>query len=340
MLRFHASRLTVARALKELQLEGLAIRRAGSGTYARRPERAKGHVFGLLIPDLGRTEIFEPVCQGMMDARRAAGHSLLWGDTFSERASPEEQAWRLCRNYIDQKVAGVFFAPLEWLDNKDDLNQRIAGELEAAGIPVVLLDRCIAAYPGRSHFDLVGIDNRRAGYVVTEHLLQHGCRRIAFIARPLSAPTVEARIVGYREALWAAGADADPGLLQRIDGSDPNVLQDFIRRQRPDGFVCANDNTATLAMRSLQALGIEVPRGMRVIGIDDVKYASLLPLPLTTLRQPCREIGAAAVSAMLDRLRSRRCRAREILLDFTLILRQSCGPHDRDTLSGSVRSVD
>lgn len=58
---FGASRLTVARALKELQHEGLVVRRAGSGTYVRQPESAKSLVFGLLIPDLGRTEIFEPL---------------------------------------------------------------------------------------------------------------------------------------------------------------------------------------------------------------------------------------------------------------------------------------
>ena len=181
-------------------------------------------------------------------------------------------------------MAGVFFAPLEWLDNKDELNQQIAAELERAGIPVVLLDRCIAPYPGRSHFDLVGIDNRRAGYVVTEHLLQHGCRRVAFIARPIVGAH------GRSPHRWLPGGTrrsrrrrgSGPGAAhRRVRSRDPRIL---LRQTRPDGFVCANDNTATLAMRSLQALGIEVPRSMRVVGIDDVKYASLLPLPLTTLR--------------------------------------------------------
>ena len=66
--RFTTSRLTVQRALKELQHQGLIERRAGSGTYVRRVDRAEQYVFGLLIPGLGETEVFEPICQGMARA--------------------------------------------------------------------------------------------------------------------------------------------------------------------------------------------------------------------------------------------------------------------------------
>src|SRR5258708_15849015 len=59
--RYNTSRITVAKALKELQLQGLLSRRAGSGTHVLPPAISSGHVFGLLIPDLGRTEIFQPL---------------------------------------------------------------------------------------------------------------------------------------------------------------------------------------------------------------------------------------------------------------------------------------
>jgi DNA-binding LacI/PurR family transcriptional regulator len=62
-----------------------------------------------------------------------------------------------------------------------------------------------------------------------------------------------------------------------------------------------------------------------MIGIDDVKYASLLPVPLTTIHQPCSSLGAVAISAMLDRLREPRLPARDILLNFDLVVRKSCG---------------
>jgi len=74
---FGASRPTVNRALRELQLAGLIDRRAGSGSYVRADAGAHGYVFGLLIPELGRTEIFEPICRGMADAQHGSRHVLL-----------------------------------------------------------------------------------------------------------------------------------------------------------------------------------------------------------------------------------------------------------------------
>ena len=81
---FGASRPTVNRALRELQLAGLIDRRAGSGSYVRADAGGRGYVFGLLIPELGRTEIFEPICRGMAEAQHGSQHVLLWG-TFADR---------------------------------------------------------------------------------------------------------------------------------------------------------------------------------------------------------------------------------------------------------------
>jgi len=72
-------------------------------------------------------------------------------------------------------------------------------------------------------------------------------------------------------------------------------------------------------------LRVSVPDKVRMVGIDDVKYASLLSVPLTTIHQPCSSIGAVAISVMLDRLREPRLPARDILLNFDLVVRNSCG---------------
>jgi DNA-binding LacI/PurR family transcriptional regulator len=93
----------------------------------------------------------------------------------------------------------------------------------------------------------------------------------------------------------------------------------------PDAIVCANDRTAGLIMQALLAQGYTIPGDVRLVGIDDVQYASLLPVPLTTLRQPCRDIGVAAMAAMLDRIAQPDLPARDILLHPTLIVRRSCG---------------
>jgi GntR family transcriptional regulator, arabinose operon transcriptional repressor len=322
---FGASRITIGRAVRDLQLAGLVERRAGSGTFVSTARPAARLSFGLLIPDLGETEIFGPICQGMMASPLAREHALVWGSFAGAPASKEERAWELCRQYVERKVAGVFFAPLELTPDKDEVNQRIARALDEARIPVVLLDRTVVPYPERGHHDLVGIDNRRAGYVVTEHLLGHGARRIAFVGMPNAAATVDARESGYREALHAWSIPFERSLVHRVDPAEAASVQAVMEVTRAEGIVCANDSTAARLMHSLLELGYAVPRDVRLVGIDDVEYARLLPVPLTTLRQPTREIGAAALAAMLDRVAGAHLPTRDILLHGTLVERRSCG---------------
>jgi DNA-binding LacI/PurR family transcriptional regulator len=82
---------------------------------------------------------------------------------------------------------------------------------------------------------------------------------------------------------------------------------------------------AGVLMHAFLSRGVRIPEDIRLVGIDDVRYASLLPVPLTTVRQPCSAIGSAAMRAMLERLSHSKAPGREILFDGELIVRQSCG---------------
>lgn len=323
VVQFGASRPTVSRALAQLELDGLVERKAGSGTFVSSKEEQKNLVFGLLIPDLGVTEIFEPISRGISIARVDGHHDLLWGSTLSPGAPIEEQAEQLCAYYLQKKVSGIFFAPLELTGEKDETNQRIARAVDEARIPIVLLDRDISVYPERSKYDLIAIDNRRAGYVITSHMLETGARRIIFFSRPNSAPTVAERGLGFKEALAASHESGATGWIECGDPSDTAMVGNLIAKHKPDGFVCANDYTAARLMTSLNTLGIDVPSEMKVTGMDDVRYASLLQTPLTTIHQPCLEMGAAALAAMLDRIAHPAMPVRDILVDFKLVVRQS-----------------
>lgn len=322
--RFSVSRMTAVKAMQHLQREGLLTRRTGSGTYAAEasPVGVKP-VFGLLIPDLGSTEIFEPICKGMSASPNAGGHSLAWGHSAAPSANKEDEAEHLCQQYIDQRVAGVFFAPLEFAPHRDRVNRRVLKALKSARIPVVLLDRCGLDYPAHSDYDLVGLDNRRAGYMVADHLVRKGAQHVSFLAVTGSAETVDDRIAGYREALFAHGLGS--GEVFRMDPSDVAAVQEVMETKEIDAFLCANDNTAAQLMRTLLGLGLRVPEDVRIAGIDDVRYAELLPVPLTTLHQPCMDIGAAAISTMLDRIANPQLAPRSILLNGHLVVRQSCG---------------
>jgi len=322
--QFHVSRITVGRAVRDLEAGGFVERRRGAGTFVRNLEAPGQLSFGLLIPDLGETEIFEPICQGMMASPLARKHVLLWG-VMAEADTKDARAWSLCRQYIDRRVSGVFFAPLELSHEHSEINRRIARALDAAHIPIVLLDRGLEPYPGPDRYDLVGIDNRRAGFAVTSHLLRAGARRVAFVGPAPAAATVDEREAGYREALHAAGQLPDPRLERRLQPDNAEMVQELMRDRRPDGVVCANDRIAGLLMHTLQRLGYRVPHDVRLVGMDDVRYAALLPVPLTTLRQPTRQIGDAALAVMLARIARRDLPPRDTHLHGELIVRASCG---------------
>ena len=320
---FDTSRVTVNRALRELQLAGFIDRRVGSGSYVC-ASAAQDYTFGLLIPDLGRTEIFEPICRGMAEAQVGQEQVLLWGRSPGNSDDVETQARELCQQWIAKKVAGVFFAPLELTGEKDRINERIAELFIASDIPVVLLDRDVVPYPERSSYDLVGIDNRRAGYVVTSHLIGAGCKRLIFVGRHRSAPSCVARGVGFRDALQDSGIEFRSEYLQhQTDPTSEEQITRLMSDLKPDGIVCSNDFTAAQLMRTLERLSVRIPEDLKMVGFDDVKYASLLSVPLTTIHQPCADIGAAAIRTMVERVHNPKLPSRDILLNFGLVVRES-----------------
>lgn len=325
--RFGTSRITVGRAVRDLQMQGLVERRVGSGTYVRRPPIAAATecTFGVLVPDLPDIEIFEPLVQSLISCRDAAPHAFLWGGGESSPGARTTAAWSRTQQYIARRVDGVFFAPIEGLAPGDDTNIRIVAALDAAGIPVVLLDRSVYPYPKRGPYDLVGIDNRRVGFAVTEHLINAGAARVAFLGCVDAAPTIAARRAGYREAVDALGAD--PSLLAAPvpPPADRDRLAAYLDAHRPDGVVCSNDRGAAQLMHALLALGRRIPEDVRMAAIDDVEYAAWLPVPLTTVRQPVAQIGEAAMAAMLERRAHPERPARDIFVQCSLIVRASCG---------------
>jgi GntR family transcriptional regulator, arabinose operon transcriptional repressor len=321
---YQVSRVTVGRALRELQVNGYVERRAGSGTYVK-TYSSKQYTFGLLIPQLGQTEIFEPICQGMVAAQQIKNHVLVWGKSLTSTDTSEDEARDICSRLISSRPSGVFFAPFEASVSQDQINGIVTNMLDEAGIATVLLDRDVVAYPNRSKYDVVGIDNRRAGCVVTKHLIKAGCKRIGFIGKPHLAPSCIARAAGYHEALATADVDKDGEFCETFDPSDQDMLLAVVEKYRPDGIVCSNDHTAAQIMRSFARLKIPVPEKVRLVAFDDVKYASLVSVPLTTIHQPCPQIGAAAVQAMIQRIEAPTMPSRDIFVDFHLVVRQSCG---------------
>jgi DNA-binding LacI/PurR family transcriptional regulator len=327
--RFGISRPTVSRALRDLKAAGFLDRRPGSGTYLSQTARPSSGYFGMIIPGHGSTEIFTPICAEIARRSQLAGYTLLWGDSSStDLETRANQALELCAQYARQEVAGVFLEPLELIPGREAINQEIIRTLAASRIPVVLLDRDIVSFPERSAYDVVGIDNLSAGYRLADHLIRNGARRITFVSRPGSAPTVLQRIAGVHDALLNAGIHWNPDQIAYGNPDDPAFVRQIVGRSvklRPDALVCTNDATAARLLLTLSGLGLRVPDHLRLVSFDDVQYAKLLSPPLTTIHQPCEQIGAVAVQTLLQRIHEPDTPPREILLDAPLVVRRSCG---------------
>jgi DNA-binding LacI/PurR family transcriptional regulator len=92
-------------------------------------------------------------------------------------------------------------------------------------------------------------------------------------------------------------------------------------------FICANDHTAASLIQTIGKVGVGGPKHVSVVGFDDVKYATLVAVPLTTIHQPCREIADVAFRAMLERIHEPSIPARTITLPPRLTVCESCGAY-------------
>jgi DNA-binding LacI/PurR family transcriptional regulator len=331
--QYGVSRPTVARALRDLEAQGLIERRAGSGTYVKSSHEQRSNptrVLGLLVPGLSNTEIFHVICGEIASLARVHDYGLLWGGSTSPQLDADaslKHAEEICKQFVERRISGVFFAPAELQPRQEEANTRLAESLREAGIAVVLIDRDLAPFPMRSEFDLVGIDNVAAGYMIAEHLIKLGCRRILFVCRPLSAPTVNARIAGIREALVKHGLEHDFNWVRQGDPKDLKFARSLASGKLADAVICANDDTAAMLSRTLGSQGFRLPEDIRVVGFDDVKYATLVSVPLTTIHQPCRDIAYVAFQTMLRRLAEPTLPIQSVSLTPSLVVRSSCGAY-------------
>jgi len=336
--RFQVSRPTVGRALRDLQDQGLIERRAGSGTYVKEAvnsaslpgARTSFKQLGLIFTSHGKPEIFESICGELSSIARVHDYGLWWGGTArakTEVDSRVEEVEELCEQFIEKGVAGVFFVPFEHRPYNEDVNNRIVERLHQEGIPVVLIDRDIGAFPTRSSWDLVGLDNFAGGYFLAEHLIKLGAKHLGYVALPYSATPADARIAGARAAMLAHGLEVPRDFVQIGDPSDVKFVRKFTAGSKLDALMCTTDLVAAMLLQSLARLHINVPRDMRVVGFDDVRIASLLSVPLTTMHQPCRDIAHMAFYTMVQRMSDPTLPPRQVLLSPHLVVRSSCGAY-------------
>ncbi len=323
--QYGVSRPTISRVFNRLRDSGQLKRVVGAGTFLTQPVKSRSDEqknIGLFVPGLGNGEIFEPICTRIAELSHPFNVALIWGSLPGAEVSHQEKMIRAAERLIEQGVHGVFFQPVEREDGVSQLNLRIAETFEKANIPLVLLDSDYVEYPLRSNHDLVGVDNIAVGYELCKHFIDQGATRVDFMWQPNAAQTLSLRKIGYREALLRAGIA--PNSHYEHEGHIDD--HEFIERLIASGatnIICSNDETAVELIHALELHGKTVPADIRIAGVDDIKFAQLARVPLTTMAQPCRELGELALNAMIERIANPSLPARIISTNAILRIRES-----------------
>jgi LacI family repressor for deo operon, udp, cdd, tsx, nupC, and nupG len=181
-----------------------------------------------------------------------------------------------------------------------------------------------------SRLPAVAIDNRHAARLAVEHLIALGHRRIAYVGGPPRLVMSADRRQGYLDALKGAGTAADPELI--CPGNFHFASgQDAVRRLQEKGtaftaIFCSNDEMAVGALNALRERSVGVPGEVSVVGFDDMDYAFSSVPPLTSVRQPRREIGRRAMQMMVDLLSGKELVKRFHKAGAELVVRASTAP--------------
>jgi LacI family transcriptional regulator len=178
----------------------------------------------------------------------------------------------------------------------------VLGELERRGIPFVRIS------PGTNHAltSSVFMDDVQAADDMTTHLINLGHRMIGFVMGHPNHMASEQRLFGYRRALDRAGIEFEPGLVRpgEFDFASGAAAAEVLLglSNRPTAIFASNDDMAAGILAVAHRLQLDIPRDLSVAGFDDTALASIVWPPLTTIRQPTRDLAYAAASLLLERL--------------------------------------
>lgn len=268
------------------------------------------------VPDIANP-FFSLILQGIESAALRSGYAVLLGDTQHDDSREQQYALMLQRREAD----GLIF-----------LGHRLPKA--AAGI-VRSKPRGQAPVVNGCEFSpslgvpSVHIDNAKAAFEAIDHLCQLGHRRIGVVTGPMASPLSRDRLKGAtarvdrdrtRVAIVVAGGDFS--IESGIAAGD----QLLSAARPPTGIFCFNDEMAIGVLHSARQRGLRVPDDLSVIGFDDIRFAQYMDPPLTTIRQPMRELGEATVRLLLNILRGNVKDAVSVTLPHALIVRASTAP--------------
>jgi DNA-binding LacI/PurR family transcriptional regulator len=246
---------------------------------------------GLFVPEFGNP-VFAALAEAMeMHAARAGLATILCNTHGSAQRELD-----YVRMLVERRVEGMVFISAEITDVRGK-HSHYAQLLDRGA-------RLVFVNGGSEELEVtsVGVDERAAGRIATEHLIRLGHERIGFVAGSAYALPTREKSLGRTDALRAAGLT--DGLVVHaafsVAGGREALgeLMSLPGGERPTGVICSSDLMAIGAMQEAVAAGLGVPDDLSVVGFDGIDAATWTQPPLTTVEQPIDEIARTAVAAL------------------------------------------
>jgi LacI family transcriptional regulator len=282
---------------------------------ARQLRTGRSRTIALLVLDVGNP-FFTDVARGVERVTTQRGLSLI----LSSSDSTTDRQRHYLSLFQEQRSYGVLLTPVG-----RDLAR--INELRRNGVPVVLVD-----HAGSSRQCSVSVDDDVTGArLAASHLLGLDHQRIAFAGGGLAVHQVADRLAGVRQAMAEAGRpESDLTVVDKvgmtIDGGREagRTILAIPRRRRPTAVVCANDLIALGLLQHALRNGLAVPEELAIVGYDDIEFAAAAAVPLTSVRQPSVDLGAAAAELLIDEVeRPGDHHHRQVRFDPVLVPRES-----------------
>lgn len=285
-------------------------------TFASKLRSNRSNTIGVILP-LFESSFMSAVVSSMERVIRSKGYNLLVSQSFDSNDIQRENL----ETHFNNRVDGLLLNMTPETEQMDDVNMFVN-----KGIPVVLFDRVL-----KYSCDIcatVTIDNRKAGYDVTRHLISQGCKRIAYLGENTTCMVFGERYQGYMDALLESGMDTDPDLVIRghlNTETGARVVKQILKmKKRPDGIFAGNDMSAVSLMIEFKKAGVSIPQDIAIAGFNNVYISGVVQPALTTVNYPAVEMGQVAAAILMDMLASdQQENPQSVLLDHKLVVRES-----------------
>lgn len=284
---------------------------------ARSLKNDRTHTIGMMVPN-NSNPYFAEVIRGIEDAAFKQGYNVILCNSYDD---PGKQVAYI-RVLMEKRIDGLILVAS---GTDAELSRFLAGDR----LPTVLVDREIGGVAA----DFLEADHELGGYLGAKYLLELGHRAIACVSGPEKLLPSRNRVAGYRRALAEAGVLPRAEWLIYSDFTSAGGYQAFqqlLALAEPPSAICAgNDLMAIGGICAASEAGVQIPGQLSVLGYDDIAPAAYSNPPLSTIKQPTREMGALTARILIERMLNPELPLRRELLQPSLVVRKSTAPFVR-----------